>query len=61
MSDPAPISRPCARPSVDAALHRISTLAAHEVDPPVALFRILDVLIEHFQASSGSIALLNPD
>lgn len=61
MSDPAPISRPRARSSVDATLHRISTLAAHEVEAPVALCQILDVLIEHFQASSGSIALLNPD
>jgi len=36
-------------------------LATREDDAPTALHRILDVLIEHFQAASGSIALLNPD
>ncbi|MBP7141251.1 MAG: GAF domain-containing protein [Opitutaceae bacterium] len=61
MSDAIHSSRSPARPSDEATLHRISTLAAHEVDAPVALSRILDVLIQHFHASSGSIALVNPD
>lgn len=61
MPDSVQISGHRIRPSEEATLFRLSTLAAHEVDAPVALYRILDVLIEHFQASSGSIALLNPD
>ena len=56
MPDPAP-----SRPSIDGSLHRIATLCAREADPAVALGQILDVIIGHFQASSGSIALLNPD
>jgi len=56
MPDPAP-----SRPSIDGSLHRIATLCAREADPAVALGHILDVIIGHFQASSGSIALLNPD
>lgn len=50
-----------ARPSVEDSLYRIAALATQVEDAPTALHRVLDVLIEHFQASSGSIALLNPD
>jgi len=49
------------RPSVEASLYRIAMLATREDDAPTALHRILDVLIDHFRAASGSIALLNPD
>ncbi|HRE82793.1 MAG TPA: GAF domain-containing protein, partial [Opitutaceae bacterium] len=62
MSDLSPSSTSSARrPPVDGSLYRIAMLATREDDAPTALHRILDVLIEHFQAASGSIALLNPD
>ena len=61
MADPRHPSSSSSRPSVEASLYRISTLTTRVDDAPTALHRILDVLIEHFQASSGSVALLNPD
>ncbi len=62
MADPHPSSPPApGRPSLEASLFRISSLTTRMDDASAALARILDVLIEHFQASSGSVALLNPD
>lgn len=63
MSDPlpAPVRTALKRPPDEISLYRIATLATQVDDASTALHRVLDVLIEHFSASSGSIALLNPD
>jgi signal transduction histidine kinase len=42
-------------------LYRIASLSGQIEDPPAALRVILDELIALFRATSGSIALLNPD
>ncbi len=61
MTDPQHPSSSSLRPPVETSLYRISSLATREEVAPTALRRILDVLFEHFHASSGSVALLNPD
>jgi signal transduction histidine kinase len=43
------------------ALYRIASLGGGAADPPAALRIILGQLVELFHATSGSIALLNPD
>ena len=43
------------------ALYRIAALGGGAADPPTALRAILDELVALFEATSGSIALLNPD
>jgi signal transduction histidine kinase len=48
-------------PTLEASLYRLAALATEVDDPAIALRRILEVLIGHFRADSGSIALLNPD
>ena len=42
-------------------LGRITALGLHSEDAAAVLPRLLGELIGHFNASSGSIALLNPD
>jgi signal transduction histidine kinase len=48
-------------PAVEVSLYRIARLATDTDDAPTALHRVLEILIGHFHADSGSIALLNPD
>lgn len=48
-------------PVLEASLYRLAALATEVDDPALALRRILEVLMTHFRADSGSIALLNPD
>ena len=43
------------------ALYRIASLGGGAADPPAALRAILEELVALFEATSGSIALLNPD
>ena len=61
MSPDPRLPPPGPRPSVEASLYRIAALATQADDASTALHRVLDVLIAHFDATSGSIALLNPD
>ena len=68
MDSPANPSSPSARPSAPPAtaadlalLHAVSRLAATADSPRTAMEEILRLAIAHFGASSGTIALLNPD
>lgn len=47
--------------AIHTSLYQIAALASRADNAPAALHRILEITMQHFGASSGSVALLNPD